>query len=85
MVPSDCPEARSCPPTRSPIPRTRPSSRPSPPRVSASSFGSPIVGLPVRYLIREQLPGGSPAAGDDRPWGYAIKDGVGNVWIEPIL
>ncbi len=37
-----------------------------------------------RYLIREHLPGGAPAAGDDHPWGYAIKDGVGNVWIEPI-
>ncbi len=37
-----------------------------------------------RYLIREHVPGGSPAAGDDRPWGCAIKDRVGSVWIEPI-
>jgi hypothetical protein len=37
-----------------------------------------------RYAIREHLPGGSLPAGDGHPWGYAIKDTVGNVRIEPI-
>jgi hypothetical protein len=36
-----------------------------------------------RYLIREHHPGDSPTAGDDRPWGRAIKDGAGQVRIEP--
>ena len=36
-----------------------------------------------RYVIREHHPGGSPTAGDDRPWGCAIKDGAGQVRIEP--
>jgi hypothetical protein len=36
-----------------------------------------------RYVIREHHPGGSPTAGDDRPWGCATKDGAGQVRIEP--
>ena len=36
-----------------------------------------------RYVIREHDPGGSPTAGDDRPWGCATKDGAGHVRIEP--
>jgi hypothetical protein len=36
-----------------------------------------------RYVIREHHPGGSPTAGDDRPWGRATKEGAGHVRIEP--
>jgi hypothetical protein len=36
-----------------------------------------------RYVIREHHHGGSPTAGNDRPWGCAIKDGAGDVRIEP--
>ena len=36
-----------------------------------------------RYVIREYHPGGSLMAGDDRPWGCAIKDGGKPVQIVP--
>jgi hypothetical protein len=36
-----------------------------------------------RYVFREHHDGRSPTAGDDRPWGCAIKDGAGHVRIVP--
>jgi hypothetical protein len=36
-----------------------------------------------RYVVREHHADGSPTAGDDRPWGCAIKDGAGPIRIVP--
>jgi hypothetical protein len=36
------------------------------------------------YEIRMHRHGSGPADGFDRAWGRAVKDGGGDVWIEPL-
>jgi hypothetical protein len=37
-----------------------------------------------QYVIRAHRPDGPSPERDDVPWGQAVKDPAGNVWIEPV-